>query len=331
MKKTNYVLMTVSCIPVVLYAVATLKTDSGFFYPSNKTHAQSSFTGFGEKNPAFGNRCHLANDYNDPTGTAVYAVGPGVVESASTTTPFYGSAEGATGGTIVIKHTTSDDTFFYALYGHIQNLSVAAGDTITSGQQIAEIGTFTAAGIPLPHVHFGINTLSANLEGFTPTSACTNMLNFVDPEPYLKANSPKLAPSESCTAVNDSFETTVNTIVTTASVLTNDTDSDGDMLSVSNVDSTSLNGVTITNNNDGTFTYTPPIDFTGIDMFNYTVSDANGCNDEGTVTITVEDTSTSDPEPTESDSDSGGGSTSFWELLLLSIALMRRSLKQSLS
>lgn len=67
-------------------------------------------------------------------------------------------------------------------------------------------------------------------------------------------------------------------------VLGNDSDSDGDTLSVSNA--SALNG-SITVNSDGTITYEPHPDFNGIDTITYTVSDGNGGAVTGTVTVTV--------------------------------------------
>jgi hypothetical protein len=63
---------------------------------------------------------------------------------------------------------------------------------------------------------------------------------------------------------------------------------DGDVLSVSEVDSNSANGGTLTNNGDGTVTYAPPADFTGSDSFGYTVSDGNGGTDTALVTVDVQ-------------------------------------------
>ena len=97
------------------------------------------------------------------------------------------------------------------------------------------------------------------------------------------------------TAVNDApvaaddgpFATAEDTAVTTTSVLANDTDVDGDVLSVSGADAVSVGGGSVMNNGDGTFTYTPALNFNGADSFDYTVSDGNGGSDTGTVSITV--------------------------------------------
>ncbi|MEL7087662.1 MAG: tandem-95 repeat protein, partial [Planctomycetota bacterium] len=68
-------------------------------------------------------------------------------------------------------------------------------------------------------------------------------------------------------------------------VLTNDSDPNGDALSVVSV-SQGTNG-SVVNNNDGTVTYTPDLDFAGSDSFTYTVDDGAGGQASTTVTVTV--------------------------------------------
>ena len=77
--------------------------------------------------------------------------------------------------------------------------------------------------------------------------------------------------------------------LTTASVLTNDTDPDGDALIVLAFDTTGTTGI-VTYNNDGTFNYDPNGQFDGLgegetatDTFQYTVSDGHGGTDVATV------------------------------------------------
>ena len=75
-------------------------------------------------------------------------------------------------------------------------------------------------------------------------------------------------------ALDDSVDTTAeDTLVTTVNVLTNDTDTELDTLNVSSADISSSAGGIVVNNSNGTFDYTPPADFNGIDSFGYTVSD----------------------------------------------------------
>jgi len=70
-------------------------------------------------------------------------------------------------------------------------------------------------------------------------------------------------------------------------VLANDSDPDGDALTVSDYDSASTQGGTVTCTAAGVCTYTPPRDFHGTDTFTYTASDGHGGTDTATVTITV--------------------------------------------
>ena len=72
---------------------------------------------------------------------------------------------------------------------------------------------------------------------------------------------------------------------TNINVLSNDSDADGDSLTVTNV--TQPNHGTAAINADGTITYTPNSNWYGTDSFTYTVSDGNGGTTTATVTITV--------------------------------------------
>src|SRR5262249_22266995 len=74
-------------------------------------------------------------------------------------------------------------------------------------------------------------------------------------------------------AVNDTASTTQNTAVT-VNVLANDSDVDGDTLSVSAVTQGAHGGVVI--NADNTLTYMSTGNFTGTDFFNYSISDGHG-------------------------------------------------------
>jgi hypothetical protein len=85
-------------------------------------------------------------------------------------------------------------------------------------------------------------------------------------------------------AVNDSATTPAGTPVSVA-VLANDSDLDGDALSVTAV-TNGANGSAVRNAN-GTVTYTPNAGFSGADSFTYTVSDGRGGTATGTVSVTV--------------------------------------------
>ena len=85
-------------------------------------------------------------------------------------------------------------------------------------------------------------------------------------------------------ATDDSAVTNEDTAVT-ISVLSNDSDIDGDILSVSAVTGP-LNGSAVINL-DNTITYTPNANYNGSETLTYTVIDGNGGSDTATINITV--------------------------------------------
>jgi VCBS repeat-containing protein/CshA-type fibril repeat protein len=85
-------------------------------------------------------------------------------------------------------------------------------------------------------------------------------------------------------AVDNTVGTPEDTPVT-FSVLGNDSDPDGDPLSITSY-TQPANG-TVVLNPDGTFTYTPPPGFSGATSFTYTIDDGNGGTDTATVNVTV--------------------------------------------
>lgn len=89
-------------------------------------------------------------------------------------------------------------------------------------------------------------------------------------------------------AVND-VATTVEATAVTINVLANDTDPNGDPLTVSGV-GPAAHG-TVVNNGDGTLTYTPAAGFLGVDTFTYTICAPEGCTTSSStaaVTVSVE-------------------------------------------
>nr|WP_167597828.1 Ig-like domain-containing protein [Leeuwenhoekiella sp. ZYFB001] len=72
----------------------------------------------------------------------------------------------------------------------------------------------------------------------------------------------------------------------TGNVLTNDSDPEGDAISVISNTQPANGNVTVAA--DGSLTYTPNTDFSGADQFTYTIEDANGAQDTATVYISVD-------------------------------------------
>ncbi|MBY4678560.1 Ig-like domain-containing protein [Marinobacterium arenosum] len=84
------------------------------------------------------------------------------------------------------------------------------------------------------------------------------------------------------TPSDDSAVTTQDTPIT-VDVLANDSDPDGDLLTITSVSSSSTGTAVI--NSDGTLTYKPKRKFKGVDSFTYTVSDGS---DTGVATVTIQ-------------------------------------------
>ncbi|MCA9216643.1 MAG: tandem-95 repeat protein, partial [Planctomycetales bacterium] len=98
-------------------------------------------------------------------------------------------------------------------------------------------------------------------------------------------------------AVNDSFVVGENKVLT-GNVKANDSDVDGNPLTVATVPVVSPSSGTLKLNSDGTFTYTPDANFDGVDSFTYKIMDGNGGVDTATVSITVQNLNTA---PTAND------------------------------
>ena len=159
---------------------------------------------------------------------------------------------------------------------HTFNLAVsgaAAGSTVTyswDSTGLSELGSFT-----ITDALGGIVLSSTDMTGTTSVSL------------------PQAAPSVVITitplvnevpAANDDDVTVTEDTPKTFSPLANDTDGNGDTLTLSNLSTPSKGTVT---NDNGTLTYTPNANETGADSFTYDVSDGNGGSDTGTVNITI--------------------------------------------
>lgn len=85
-------------------------------------------------------------------------------------------------------------------------------------------------------------------------------------------------------ALNDNVTTDENTAVT-INVIANDSDPEGDSLSVASV-ANPANGSAVIEA-DGRVRYTPDLNFSGVDAFEYTIEDGNGGSDTATARIVV--------------------------------------------
>ena len=170
--------------------------------------------------------------------------------------------------------TTNEDTTFTV--NVLSNDSDLDGDVLTVSSASAENGSVTinidGTLSYTPKANFnGPDTISYEItdgKGGVSSTIVNVTVNALNDDPV---------------AENDTVSTDINTGVT-INVLSNDSDVDSDILSVTNA--TATNG-SITINLDGTLSYTPNIDFNGIDSVTYDISDGNGGSSSATVSVMV--------------------------------------------
>jgi hypothetical protein len=157
---------------------------------------------------------------------------------------------------------------------------------------------------------FGTGAIDIELDGLTVILTCsaavtpaqTNHLKLAiadasdasyDSAVFIQAGS--LTTNQPPVAGDDAATTDAGVPVT-INVLANDSDPDGDTLTVTAA-TDPANGTAVVNA-DNTITYTPDAGFTGTDTFDYTVDDGNGGTDTATVTVTVNEVTPPTPAPT---------------------------------
>nr|WP_159064813.1 tandem-95 repeat protein [Thaumasiovibrio subtropicus] len=173
--------------------------------------------------------------------------------------------------------TTDEDTA-------VSNINVLGNDTDVDGDTLtvtgasAENGTVTInADGTLNYTpngdYNGSDTITYTIsdgQGGTDTATIAVTVNPVNDAPVANDD----------TAITTEEDTTVSNI----NVLGNDTDADGDTLTVTGA---SAENGTVTINADGTLNYTPNGDYNGSDTITYTISDGKGGTDTATIAVTV--------------------------------------------
>lgn len=96
-------------------------------------------SGFGER----GGAMHWGIDLAAPMYTPIYAAGDGVVVQAGPATGF--------GQAVYIQHPSGEIT----VYGHMEVIEVSAGQQVSAGQEIAQVGSQGQS--TGPHLHFEVH------------------------------------------------------------------------------------------------------------------------------------------------------------------------------
>jgi hypothetical protein len=172
-----------------------------------------------------------------------------------------------------------------------QSLQVVASDTV------GDTLSYSALGLP---PGLGINLSSGLISGTISFTAVIHPDSRFDYNVEVRVNDGTATTTVSFVwtvddlnraplAVNDSANTLEDTTLD-VQVLANDTDADGDALTVTAV-TDPLHGTTVNNFSD--VTYTPDANYVGTDSFNYTIAD--GFGGSGTATVTMNVTAANDP------------------------------------
>ena len=167
-----------------------------------------------------------------------------------------------------------------------ETISVDVGGAF-SDPDIGDTLTFTATGLPpgltldpTSGIVTGTIDSSASAGGpYTVEVTATDSTGLTNSDTFIwTINNP--AP-----VANDDFETTPEDTTISSTVVTNDNDLDGDTLTYTLLSGPANGSVAL--NPDGTYSYTPNLDFNGTDTFTYTMTDVDGANSTATVEITI--------------------------------------------
>ncbi|MGF1590592.1 MAG: DUF4347 domain-containing protein [Pleurocapsa sp.] len=163
-----------------------------------------------------------------------------------------------------------------------------------TGQSATSSGSLAFGNDGLLYSSSSSNLIRIDTSTGVGTVVASNIGSFGD---FATLPIPEANPANAPVANNDSYEVvrngSINVRTTTNGILTNDTDPNGDTLTILSVTQPTNGTVTFNDNqtpfdsSDDTVTYTPTTGFTGTDAFTYTVGDGKGGYSTATVNIKV--------------------------------------------
>lgn len=208
------------------------------------------------------------------TDTISYEVSDGNGGSATSTVSVTVNPENDVPIAILDFASTTEDTS--VMIDVLSNDSDIDGDTLTVSSASASNGSViinhdgTLSYMPNSNFN-GTDTINYEISDGNGGTAVSTLTITVE------------ADNDNPVAVSDSVSTIENSPVT-IDILSNDSDIDGDVLSVSSA--TASNGM-VTINANGTLNYMPDTNFSGIDTIYYEISDGNGGVSNTTVMVQV--------------------------------------------
>jgi len=241
-----------------------------------------------------------ASDVDNPSvDIAISALSDWLAADGSTVsgTP----TEGTTAGSFTI---TADDGELTAVLdvtvtvGEVNDAPVAVDDEATTDEDILandsdpDEDALTITGVTPPAN--GITAISGSDIIYTPNENFNGSDSFTYTVSDNKGGSASasvaiaIAPVNDAPVAVDDIAGTPEDVAVIIEVLVNDYDvDDGDLLTVQNVRQAQGKGNILIDRVNGTLLYTPSPNFSGEDVFYYTIRDAAGAEDEGMVTMTV--------------------------------------------
>lgn len=203
---------------------------------------------------------------------------------------FY-SAEGSVKPQLIVEYTTEPNTPPVAVDDTATTdedvatlISVLGNDSDADGNALTVTATGTAS-------HGTVTINADNTLTYTPNANYNGADSFTYTISDGRGGSATATVNITVTPVNDDPVATDDSATTTAgtstiiSVLNNDSDVDGDSLSIFGSTAPAHGQISI--NADNTITYLPNAGYTGADSFEYTISDGNGGQSTATVNLTV--------------------------------------------
>jgi VCBS repeat-containing protein len=249
--------LTYSIVTAPLHGEATVNGGVATYTPTLNYHGVDSFT-------------YKANDGTVDSLSATVALTVNAVNDvpiAMDDTPAAINEDTVLNGSSVLANDTDID-------GDTLSVNTTPVDAPNHGTLVLQAdGTYTYTPTANYHGTDSFQYEARDGNGGTDTATVTVTITAVNDTPAAVDDTPA--------AINE------DTVLNGSSVLANDTDIDGDTLSVNTTPVDAPDHGTLTLLADGTYTYTPAANYHGTDSFQYEVSDGNGGTDTATVTITI--------------------------------------------
>jgi hypothetical protein len=188
-------------------------------------------------------------------------------EDVDITVTFSGSDADGDAFSFLVSTLPANGALYQTSDGTTRGSSISSVPTTVTDTSNRVIYVSAQNGNGNGHGTFGIK---AN-DGSANSSATTVTVNVTGTE------DPPVASADNLTLDEDS--------PTDLNVLSNDSDPDGDALTVTSVSGASRGGLSI--NSDGTVRFAPSANYFGSDSFSYSISDGNGNSSTATATVTI--------------------------------------------